>query len=401
MLKLSQQRNRGNALIYVSIVLVVIMGFVSFAVDVARVQVAKTELRTAADSAAMAAIAGLKISVGQAQTGAMAAASDNSADGSPIILDPSTDIEFGLWNSPSRTFTALSDSDRASANAIRITTRRTAERGTAVPLVFGQIIGRQTCDVWATAIATSRPTGYGVIGLDYITMGGNATDSYWSRGGDLSTSNLGAIGSNGDITLTGSSEVHGDANPGINKTVYGASHVNGSTNSVVTPFKFPNGSAGGYATSNDNNQIPAEALNGNSFQPAANHEYTLPGGKYYFNNFYLGSNNTLAFTGPATIYVYGAFTLWGGANTSENLPGNLNLVMVPNPYNGTPPGTVTLGSGTELFANIYAPQSPIVISGNGDIYGSVLGKSVDMTGNAAIHYDLSLEGNYNGYRLVR
>ncbi len=64
-------------------------------------------------------------------------------------------------------------------------------------------------------------------------------------------------------------------------------------------------------------------------------------------------------------------------------------------------GTMKLGSNTNLFANIYAPQSPIIISGNGDIYGSVLGKSVDMTGNAHIHYDLDSNGGYMGIAIVK
>jgi len=41
-------------MIYVAMILVVLMGFVSLAVDLGRVQLAKSELRCAADSAAMA-----------------------------------------------------------------------------------------------------------------------------------------------------------------------------------------------------------------------------------------------------------------------------------------------------------------------------------------------------------
>ena len=33
------------------------------------------------------------------------------------------------------------------------------------------------------------------------------------------------------------------------------------------------------------------------------------------------------------------------------------------------------------------------MSGTGDLYGSVLGLSVSMTGTSAIHYDATLSGN--------
>jgi len=387
-------------LVYLPVLLTVLCGFVSLAVDLGRVQVAKTELRTAADAAAMSAMAGLATSVSQAQANAVSAAIGNTADGTPIVLDPLTDVEFGSWNSTKRLFTPVVGTARSSASAVRVTVRRTAANGNAVPLVFARVLGRGSCDVLAFAVSTSRPTGYGVIGLDYITMAGNATDSYWSTSGEF-VENAGAIGSNGDITLSGSSAVHGDANPGINHTVYGQSRVSGGTASILTPFEFANGSSAGHDTINDNYNVPSGVISQGSFLPPANTDYTLPGGFYFFKDFYMSNNNTLTFTGAATIYCYGNFTLWGGANTSGKLPGNLNIVMVPNPYTGIAPGTLTIGSGTELYANIYAPQSPIVLSGNGDIYGSVLGKSVDMTGNSAIHYDLSLEGNNHGYRLVQ
>jgi hypothetical protein len=45
-----------------------------------------------------------------------------------------------------------------------------------------------------------------------------------------------------------------------------------------------------------------------------------------------------------------------------------------------------------LYASIYGPTSAVTLSGTGDIYGSVLGKSVSMTGTSAIHYDLGIDG---------
>jgi hypothetical protein len=51
---------------------------------------------------------------------------------------------------------------------------------------------------------------------------------------------------------------------------------------------------------------------------------------------------------------------------------------------------VAIGSGSELYANIYAPQSHVLLSGNGDVDGTVLGLSVSMTGTSAIQCHLAL-----------
>ena len=48
----NDSRRRGVAIIYIIVVLIVMLGFCSFAVDLGRVQTAKTELRRAADAAA-------------------------------------------------------------------------------------------------------------------------------------------------------------------------------------------------------------------------------------------------------------------------------------------------------------------------------------------------------------
>src|SRR5438067_13216026 len=88
---------RGIAAVYSILMLVALCGLVSMGVDLGRVQVAKTELRSAADAAARAGVAGLATSVSQAQIDAVATAAANNCDGSAVVLDPTVDIEFGSW----------------------------------------------------------------------------------------------------------------------------------------------------------------------------------------------------------------------------------------------------------------------------------------------------------------
>lgn len=50
------------------------------------------------------------------------------------------------------------------------------------------------------------------------------------------------------------------------------------------------------------------------------------------------------------------------------------------------------GGGSAAFA-LYAPGCDVTVNGNGTIYGAIVGKSVTLTGGAAIHYDAALK-NY-------
>ena len=93
--------------------------------------------------------------------------------------------------------------------------------------------------------------------------------------------------------------------------------------------------------------------------------------------------------------------LGGQTTTNASLPKNLTIVAVPDPGTGNPPGALTISAGSALYANIYAPQSDITLSGSGNIYGYIVGKSVTASGSAAIYYDLSLAGPSGGLQIVQ
>jgi hypothetical protein len=131
------------------------MAFLSFAVDWGHVQLVKTELQRAADAAARYGAAGLEQSPGHARSNAIAAAADNTADGSAVTIQNS-DVEFGSWNASTQTFTVLPPGS-SSVNAVRVTARRTSSAGNAVPLMFARVIGRNSQDVTAVSIASYTP----------------------------------------------------------------------------------------------------------------------------------------------------------------------------------------------------------------------------------------------------
>ncbi|MGA3067962.1 MAG: TadG family pilus assembly protein [Tepidisphaeraceae bacterium] len=139
---------RGAAFVYVILVMTALFAFLGLAVDMARAEVAKSELRRVADAAARAAVSQIAVGTSAAQTAATSVASQNYVDGVPITLNLS-DIIVGNWNSTTNTFTA----GGTPSNAVEVYARRTTANGNPISLLFGKMIGVSTVDVWASSIA--------------------------------------------------------------------------------------------------------------------------------------------------------------------------------------------------------------------------------------------------------
>lgn len=153
-----RRRRRGGMLIYITVGLLSLCALASLAVDFGRAQLVKTELQCATDAAARQAAANLQSGYTTATAKAMEVAAYNKANGTSVVLDANNDIEFGVWDTTTRTFTPLSGSARNSATAVRITAHRTAARGNAVPTAFARLLGIPTLDVKVTAIAARGTT---------------------------------------------------------------------------------------------------------------------------------------------------------------------------------------------------------------------------------------------------
>jgi hypothetical protein len=374
------------------VALVAFVVVASMAADYGRVQVVKTELRRGADAAARAGAAYLgDYTTASAQ--AIALAGLNTADGQSIALT-ANDIEFGTWDSMARVFSPRVGTDRVNSNSIRVTARRTAATGNPVSLTFTGPLGMQNCDVKATAIASVAPTDFVIVGLDYVIMAGNSTDGYWPSNPSVKV-NCGNLGSNGDITCKGTSYIHGNAHPGIGHTVIGASNVFGATTPLNYVLSYPAADPSPFsAANNDNNLLPTKAYNnGTKIFDSGSKAYTIPAGTYVVKDFIVGSASIITLSGPVVIYCYGTLDVKGNIFTYQSLARNFRLYMIPNPTTGAAPGSASLKSGGEITAIFYAPLSDIVFGSSFDLYGQVIGKSIEMTGSSYIHYDASLATN--------
>jgi hypothetical protein len=127
----------------------------------------------------------------------------------------------------------------------------------------------------------------------------------------------------------------------------------------------------------------------------------VSGGTYNINSLTLSGNSALVVTpntGPVVVNLAGkslsggnaALDLSGGSmSNSSGMASNLQFY-----YAGSQP--VKLSGGTGSYAVVYAPNAPINISGGSHFYGSIIGSTVNSSGNTAIHYPTALASINSG-----
>ena len=141
-----QKHERGIAVLFVALFLLVALWFVSMAIDVGKVMAARTELQAAADAAALAGASAIDPVTGVidqplAKVRAAAAAAENKAYQAvetPIVIDPEVDVEFPT---PDR---------------VKVTVKRTEDTGNPVVLHFAQTFGLPDIGVQADATAEAQ-----------------------------------------------------------------------------------------------------------------------------------------------------------------------------------------------------------------------------------------------------
>ena len=152
-LRLRNRSRRGATLVLAAFLMVMLLGMVAFAVDCGYMVLVRSQLQGAADSAAMAAAAVMGSTTSNPVTTAQQFAGYHTAGGRTVAIATS-DIEYGVWDSGSLTFTPTS----SVSNALRITARMDAGHGGGqAPLFFGPILGRTGFDAKANAIAMGNP----------------------------------------------------------------------------------------------------------------------------------------------------------------------------------------------------------------------------------------------------
>ncbi len=395
--RLRRPRRKGVILLLTAFLMVFFIGLIAFATDSGTIVLARTQLQSAADAAAIAGIDALSGGTTAAQTAAQTIAQANKAGGANISVVPSSDIAFGTWNSSTATFTVLTGSAISGATAMRVTCHLSQSRSTGLHLFFAPIFGISTEDVSATAIANKGTSPCGFIGLNGVTMSGSApTDSYNSSSGPYSAGSAGNAGnvcSNQNIQMSGGSTIHGNATPGSGYSVSmsGSAAVTGSTAAATTALSEPAVNTSAAAASNNDANIPLSAQgknpldNHDNFNLSGGDSVTLPAGTYYFAKFSLSGNSFLTLSGAVIIYTTDQVDLSGGTVTNTGaIPSNFQIYSTGNQIN--------LSGSTNLYAEVYAPGAAINASGSSGFFGSIVGATLNMSGSGAMHFDQAIGG---------
>ena len=391
-------RRRGNTIVLATVLLSALFAMVAFAIDLGYVAHARTELQRTADACALGACH--KLPDKQAALAfAQAIAADNLTSTSAEISGE--DLEIGYWQWYTATFTSPPPFGR-SANAVRVSLRRTRATGNPLGLFFANVMATSQADASVSATAVfDRGLCGPFVGIDWLDVpGGPQTDSYDTFEGLYNSSlarDRGGICSDGPIAVDGNPVVRGDARAGkgYDVTISGGPTITGNIGSRLKPLTMPPVDLGDVKLKNDNSNAPL-IPEGNSWKSPidengnflldGNKTYTIPPGTYCFNDFTLAGQAQLNITnGPVIIYVTGDLSRAGGTqvNNLTKIPNNLQIYMTG--------GTATITSGNAFHGVIYAPHTPITLDGGSDFFGACVGKTLTVTGDAFGHYDESLD----------
>jgi hypothetical protein len=158
------------------LMLPVFIGFASLAVDTSMIAVARGQLNTASDSAALAGamqlatenrVRGattLTAEITGANTQAVTFAQDNSVlRGTPVISANTSNASGGQimvgYLDPSNVHSTLNSSSSLTSqfNSVQVTLYRDASHGGPVPTIFGQLMGYNGANVTVNSTATAQP----------------------------------------------------------------------------------------------------------------------------------------------------------------------------------------------------------------------------------------------------
>jgi Flp pilus assembly protein TadG len=138
------KNRRGATVVYMAMMLVLLFGMAAFAIEVGMMMVARTNLQSAADSAALAGASVL--AKGKTETMVMAKqyAAYHHYMGEPVQL-ADEDIQVGFWDPAAVIFT-----EDVNGNAVRVITRINNSR-----LVFGALLGTSEFSAAASSVAVA------------------------------------------------------------------------------------------------------------------------------------------------------------------------------------------------------------------------------------------------------
>ncbi len=228
-------------------------------------------------------------------------------------------------------------------------------------------------------------------GIDSVNLvGGVVLDSYdpaLGPYGGANVGNLGAIGSNGSVSLGDNVTVKGDVAYYAGPFSPGAATITGQSFQLPEPHDFlpvPNFTSGTGKLTYKNNGFGTTINPGTygTLEMDTNGTLILNPGIYYIDQLIeKSSSSVLKINPPVTLFVTGEVNLSGqGVVNPSGDPTQFTVV-----YSGNL--TVEMAGQNGFYGEVYAPNAPLKFTGGSTYYGSFIGKTAFNSGNTQIHFD--------------
>jgi hypothetical protein len=230
----------------------------------------------------------------------------------------------------------------------------------------------------------------GFIGFERVDLTGRINiDSYnsaiapYSR--DTALGNATLL-SNGPIQPNFEGELRGGLHAGPATPAFKPRRnltITGATNPLTVLLAAPPVALDPFSHDSANAALPKEFFKNGNLNINGKHTAVIPAGVYYLNDFIIDSAATLRLQGPATLLISGQVNIVGTIETQDNRPAFCRIRLTSDKQ-------VTITHSNILHLDLYAPQSPINISGKGELFGSIVGRTLAITGSRDLHFDESL-----------
>ena len=176
--RFNPQKRCGAIAILAAVCLVIVVAFLAFTIDFGHINVAESEMQNAADAGALSGVRALPTSRNDAILQAKAWAGRNSASNRSVDVQD-TDVEIGVWDKATATFTALPADSDTSPNAVKVTALRSQSRSNALPLFLGQLLGTSNAEVRVSAVASVTSGSCGdIIAINRIYLNNDGRTSF-------------------------------------------------------------------------------------------------------------------------------------------------------------------------------------------------------------------------------
>ncbi|MEX0745882.1 MAG: TadE/TadG family type IV pilus assembly protein [Phycisphaeraceae bacterium] len=422
MTRFRSRRQRGMALIWVALVLLVLIGIIGLAIDFGYLWWVSQQLQQGADAAALAGTPHVLDDPDAARAAAMQIGAANTVAGTSITLNlnggnaPDGDIVIGRFDRSTGVFTPTDVAPRA----MRVVARRNSESSDGpVGLLFGRIFGVTEANITREAIATMEGgTGAGLIVLDpdepcALHIRGNVFVDVEDGNMQINSTNNRALCVNGNAADTNAAAINvvGDAqvnnpnfsdllNPGADEIPdplaelpdypYDTSDPKAvpSTGSPVTlePGYYPGGISATGGTLNLESGI--YVLDGAGLDIGGNTNMYAEGVMFYIvgsGSVQLGGTGHIVVTpsDPTPASQGGAAHDFEGADIYEG-------VSIFQARSNTNESTIIGTSDLDLQGTLYFPEAHLNLGGTGSGFGNQLiagTMEIFGTGNLVINYD--------------